>query len=163
MNKRIIIVGPGASGKDYLRKKLESKGYTNCIRYTTRPIRKGEIPGKDYIFISLEDFKNKIDSNYFINYEVFKEDWYYGTSAEDFKKSDLIILNPLSIKSLTEKDRKASLIFYIDCPKEIRYSRLLTRNDSDDALRRIEYDEKDFSDFSDYDIKINNFSINEFN
>jgi guanylate kinase len=163
MSKRIILVGPGASGKDYLRKILETKGYRHSISHTTRPIRKGEKNGVDYHFISKNDFLCKIEDGYFYEYNVFLEDWYYGTSIEEFNKSDLLILTPSGIKNLTPEHRKESLVIYLDCDQKIRFKRLFERKDSDDARRRFNADLKDFKNFSDYDLKIDKFHGNELN
>ena len=50
MKGKIIIVGPGGSGKDFLRKKMVEKGFSYGISFTSRPPRKGEEEGKDYFF-----------------------------------------------------------------------------------------------------------------
>ena len=70
MNKGNLIVlsGPSGVGKGTVLKKL-LKDYTDIeysISATTRPARKGEIDGKDYFFLSLEEFFQKVDNNQFI-------------------------------------------------------------------------------------------------
>lgn len=58
MGKIFCVMGKSATGKDTIYKKLlqrEELNLERVIPYTTRPIRDGEIPGKDYHFISLED------------------------------------------------------------------------------------------------------------
>ena len=50
---------------------------------------------------------------------------------------------------------ESSLIIYLDIPKYIRVDRLADRNMPGDTLtRRLEADELDFKDFTDYDLKI---------
>ena len=63
MHKRIILVAKGAGGKDHLRKRFEKQGFTYAVSYTTRPPREGEVDGKDYIFISEDEFLNMIANN----------------------------------------------------------------------------------------------------
>jgi guanylate kinase len=45
MNKRVIIVGKGGSGKDHLRKSLSEIGYNYCVSHTSRPPRQDEENG----------------------------------------------------------------------------------------------------------------------
>jgi guanylate kinase len=150
--KRIIISGKGGSGKDYLRKIMEGFGFTYCRSYTTRPIREGEKEGEDYFFIEEKDIpaeKELYESVYF-------NGWFYGTSKKEFKKSNLFIMTPKGISSLKKKDRKDSIVIYIDCDEQSRRSRLLERKDADDVERRIKADEEDFKEFKDFDLVINN-------
>ena len=81
--KRIIIVGKGGSGKDYLRKIFESFGFVYCRSYTTRPIREGEENGKDYFFIEDKDIPKKED----LYESVYFNNWFYGTP-----KSNIYVL-----------------------------------------------------------------------
>ena len=62
MNK-VILIGKAAAGKDHMRKVLEGRGFTYGTSYTTRPPREGEIDGRDYYFISEEDFKHYAKNN----------------------------------------------------------------------------------------------------
>ena len=56
-NKIICVIGKAAVGKDTLvNELLKDNQYRKAISYTTRPKRAGEIDGKDYYFISLEEF-----------------------------------------------------------------------------------------------------------
>jgi len=156
MNK-LILVGKAASGKDHLRKILESRGFTYGISYTTRPPRDGEIDGKDYIFLSNEEFLEKINSSFWYEYVNFNN-WFYGTSNDQFyKSSNLFIMTPKGISHIKPEDRKQCTIIYLDIPIDERRIRLKKRNMPGDTIeRRISADENDFKDFKDYDIKITN-------
>ena len=56
MNKKIILVGKGASGKDYFKDFLLSKGFKTSVSHTSRPRREGEIDGKTYHFVTDKEF-----------------------------------------------------------------------------------------------------------
>ncbi len=161
--KRIILVGKAGSGKDYLRSLLEECGFKFCVAHTSRPIRNGEVNGKDYHFVSLEDAKKMAESDLFYEWNIFNE-WIYGTSKEEFYKSQLFIMTPSGIKKLKPEDREESIIAYIDIDETNRRERLLRRRDADSVNRRIASDEIDFSDFDDYDFKITNpeFTLREY-
>ena len=53
--EKLIIVGHGASGKDYLASELIKLGLKKSITYTTRPKRSGEEDGIIYNFIDILD------------------------------------------------------------------------------------------------------------
>jgi len=151
---RIILCGKAASGKDHMRKLLESRGFRYGVSYTTRPPRVGEINGKDYHFLSVEDFESKACNGFFYEYVTFNG-WYYGTSKEQFfETDDIFIMTPSGIDKLHPEDRLNSFIIFFDIPIEIRRERLNLRSDADSTERRILADEADFANFITYDIKI---------
>jgi guanylate kinase len=155
-NKRTILVGKAASGKDYLRKRFESRGFKYAVTYTTRPPREGEVNGKDYFFISEDESKRLIESGFFYEYVIFNG-WVYGTSVSQFYASDLFIMTPAGISKIKPEDRLNSFIIYVDIDIQTRYDRLLNRDMPGDSVqRRIEADELDFSIFYDYDLRITN-------
>jgi len=152
---RIILVGKAASGKDHMRKQLESKGFKYAISYTTRPPRSNEENGKDYIFISKEEFEDMIKDDLFYEHVSFNG-WYYGTSKRQFYEDDVFIMTPHGLSLVSPEDRKQSIVFFFDIPYDIRKERLSLRSDADTVDRRLEADEKDFSGFTDFDIHITN-------
>lgn len=75
----LVISGPSGAGKGTICKELIKE---NCfwlsVSATTRVPREGEIEGKNYYFLTKEQFKNKIDEQDFLEYaEVYGN--YYGT------------------------------------------------------------------------------------
>jgi guanylate kinase len=156
MNK-IILVGKAAAGKDHMRKVMEGRGFVYGISFTTRPPREDEAHGKDYYFLSVEEFEEKIKEDFWYEYVTFNG-WHYGTSKEQFyNMCNLFIMTPIGVSLIKPEDRSDCTILYIDIPIEVRRERLLNRLMPGDSLdRRIEADENDFRNFTDYDIKINN-------
>jgi guanylate kinase len=156
MNK-VIIVGKAASGKDHMRKKFQGRGFKYGIPYTSRPPREGELEGHDYYFLTRGQFIRKINTNFWYEQSLFNE-WYYGISKDQFKHDcNLFVMSPSGIASIDPIDRKECTVIYLDIPMEERRSRLETRLMPGDSLdRRIEADENDFADFTNYDIRITN-------
>jgi guanylate kinase len=155
-HKRTILVGKATSGKDYLRKRFESRGLKYAVSYTTRPPREGEVNGKDYFFITEDESKKLIESGFFYEYVIFNG-WVYGTSISQFYTDDLFIMTPAGISKIKPEDRHTSFIIYMDIDIQTRYDRLLNRDMPGDSVqRRIEADELDFSTFNDYDLRIKN-------
>jgi guanylate kinase len=156
MNK-VILIGKAASGKDHMRKVLEGRGFNYGTSYTTRPPRNGEIDGEDYFFLSDEDFAKMDDEDQWYEYVQFNG-WMYGTTKKQFLENcNLFIMTPIGISFIDPVDRKNCTIIYLDIPSDIRLSRLYDRDDSEDKIeRRMKADEKDFENFTNYDIVINN-------
>jgi len=78
-----VLSAPAGTGKTTLVKMLQNEfpciiGSISC---TTRAPRSGEVPGKDYHFISQEEFAGKIKNGDFLEYATVFEN-YYGTSKE---------------------------------------------------------------------------------
>ena len=156
MHKRIILVGRAASGKDFIRKKLENRGFRYAVSYTTRPPREGEIDGVDYIFISPQLALNMIKNDEFYEYVEFNG-WIYGTSRDQFDQDDVFIMTPSGLAHLSEDARKQSFVIFIDIAEDIRRERMSLRNMPGDSVeRRLEADRIDFENFTNYDIKITN-------
>lgn len=85
MNRRgvlFILSAPSGAGKStagsLVRKRLPDMAYS--VSLTTRPPRSGEIEGKDYHFVSREDFEKRVASGEMAEHaEIFGN--LYGTSA----------------------------------------------------------------------------------
>ena len=77
-----ILSSPSGAGKTTLVKKIsKNRNYIVSISHTTRPPRPSEKNGKDYFFISKNNFKKLIKKKEFLEHaKVF--DNYYGSSKE---------------------------------------------------------------------------------
>ena len=97
--------------------------------------------------------------NEFVEYQKFNG-WYYGITKEEFERCDVMILNAEAVDLLTEEYRDRCFVTYIDIPIEVRRSRIVERNDPDDNFeRRIQADEDQFRNFSDFDCRITNHNF----
>ena len=76
----IVLSSPSGAGKTTLVKKIsKNKNYFVSVSHTTRPPRPNEKKGKDYYFISKNNFKKLIKKGEFLEHaNVF--DNYYGSS-----------------------------------------------------------------------------------
>ena len=81
-----VISGPSGSGKSTLsREAVRRTGASLSLSATTRPPGQTEVDGEDYMFISKEEFIEKINQNEFLEYaEVFGH--YYGTPAPQVRQ-----------------------------------------------------------------------------
>jgi guanylate kinase len=164
-SEKLIILGKSGSGKDFLTKKLIEKGLKPCLKWTTRPMRMGEEQGITYNYVTKEEFLDSISKSEFITYQTFivtpinseSQTWYYGITKESFDSSQIFIMTPGEYNSIdfTKEQRKGCFVVYLDIDRAIRESRLHNREDKNDSIkRRLDSDEIDFKDFSDYDLKV---------
>ena len=74
-----LVSGPSGSGKTTLCRRLASEGLAQyAVSATTRDPREGEVNGTAYHFLSIEEFKSKVDNDDFIEYANVHGN-YYGT------------------------------------------------------------------------------------
>ncbi len=91
MNKGKLLVfsAPSGSGKTTIVKHLLEQEDLNLefsISAATREARDEEVNGKDYYFISLEDFKKHIKAEDFIEWEEVYRDNFYGTLKSEVER-----------------------------------------------------------------------------
>jgi len=156
IDSKIILVGAGASGKDFLRKRFQDRGFKFAVTHVTRPIRPTEENGIDCHFVSKDEFTEMILEGQLIEYNIHNG-WYYGTSVATFEECDVFTMTPSGLSQLSKGDRARSFVIYLDIPEEIRRSRLDSRvMPGDTTERRLATDMVDFSNFTDYDLRIVN-------
>lgn len=159
--QRIILVGPGGSGKDYLARLLEAEGYKKAVSCTTRPMRMGETDGVEYHFTNEDDFRRRIANDEFREWYSFGTyNWLYGTLEVDFQKADLFIMSPPVLPTLGD-ELKDFVVVYLNIPESVRRTRLELRADADSVDRRLQTDADDFRNFSAFNVEVTdpNFSI----
>jgi guanylate kinase len=155
--KRIIIVGPGGSGKDHLAKLMVPRGYRRAVSCTTRPPRKGETDGVEYHFITDREFRSRIDAELFREWYSFGVDnWLYGTLETEFQKADLFIMSPPVLETIGQETLDESVVVFLDIPVEIRRQRLEARADADSVERRLLADAADFEGFAAFNVRVTN-------
>ncbi|WP_274474166.1 guanylate kinase [Mangrovimonas aestuarii] len=87
--KLIVFSAPSGSGKTTIVKHLLGKKEFNLefsISAASREKRPNEEHGKDYYFLSLEEFKNKIKNDEFLEWEEVYRDNFYGTLKSEVER-----------------------------------------------------------------------------
>lgn len=86
--KLIIFSAPSGSGKTTIVKHLLQQDFSLefSISATSRPPRGTEEHGKDYYFLSADDFRAKIDADDFLEWEEVYTDRYYGTLKSEVER-----------------------------------------------------------------------------
>ncbi|PVX52638.1 guanylate kinase [Balneicella halophila] len=124
MNKQgklIICSAPSGSGKTTLVQHLLSLNFdlVFSVSATTRAPRGLEVHGKDYYFLSVEDFKNKIEQDAFVEWEEVYEGIFYGTLKAEVNRLleegknvifDVDVLGGLNLKKYYKENALALFI-----------------------------------------------------
>lgn len=84
----IIFSAPSGAGKTTLVHHLLSKkfGLQFSVSAATREQREGETEGKDYYFLSVQEFKEKIARKEFVEWEEVYTDNFYGTLRSEVER-----------------------------------------------------------------------------
>jgi guanylate kinase len=134
-----VVSAPSGAGKTTIIRELfkTHPELVFSISATTRKKRPSEVDGKDYHYISLEEFNRKKELGEFAEFEEVHGN-YYGTlksEIEPFLNSsrhlvfDLDVKGALSIKKLYPD----AVMIFIDVPEEILLERLKNRNTETEA------------------------------
>lgn len=88
MNKLLIFAAPSGAGKTTIVRHLLGK-YPNLsfsVSATTRARRSYETDGTDYYFISVEEFRGRIEAKAFAEWEEVYEGQFYGTLHSEIER-----------------------------------------------------------------------------
>lgn len=155
----IILVGASASGKTEIAKLLIDKfKYKKTVTTTTRSLRKGEIAGVSYHFVSKEEFKRLMEADAFVE-TAFYQNECYGTQKKDLCKEGVIILEPNGANFLIAYLEDNAFVVLIESSKKIRKKRMIKRGDSPEEIkRRLKKDDKHFAknNLNKIDLLLNN-------
>lgn len=170
--KLIIIAAPSGAGKTtvvkYVLQQFAELSFS--VSATTRNIREGETNGKDYYFLSEQEFKNRIANDEFVEWEMVYVGKYYGTLKSELQRVwnnnqhiifDVDVEGGLHIKN---KYPNNSLSIFINPPSLVVLKQRLTdRNtESVESLHeRISKAEHELSFASQFDVVITNDDLQE--
>ena len=86
--KLVIISAPSGAGKTTIVNHLLTSGLNLdfSISATTRPRRGKEIDGKDYFFLTVPEFKKKIENDEFVEWEEVYMNHFYGTLKSELNR-----------------------------------------------------------------------------
>ena len=163
MGKIICLMGKSSTGKDTIFRELMRKEELHLKRivpYTTRPVRAGEVQGKQYFFVDEEEFQNLYESGRVVEERVYHTChglWRYFTVDDgriDLKKDDYLVIGTLEsfVKSREYFGEDKLIPVLIELDDGERLQRALDREKSQDhpkyeeMCRRFLADSEDFSE-----------------
>lgn len=173
MNKKgllIIYSGFSGVGKGTIMKEMlkQEKNFRLSVSATTRSPRPGEENGREYYFISKDEFETMIENNEFFEYAQYSDN-YYGTPkkpVEEMLEQGLDVFLEIEVQGglqMMEKRPDALSIFIVPPSIEELESRLRGRNtESEEVIQKrlsaVEY-EKQF--VSKYNVTVMNDKVSD--
>ncbi|MBL7794491.1 MAG: guanylate kinase [Saprospiraceae bacterium] len=146
MNKLLIITAPSGAGKTTIMRHLLDRfdRLAFSISATTRNRRPHEVDGRDYYFISIDQFKQKIVKDAFVEWQEVYENQYYGTLKTEVERLwaqgkaivfDIDVKGALNLKNAYPQQ---SLSVFVKPPsREALLERLSARRtETDESLRK---------------------------
>ena len=167
-----VIAAPSGAGKTSIVKAVlkKNRDLIFSVSATTRMKRDSETEGKDYFFLSREEFFEKISQGEFVEYEKLFDDNYYGTlkSFVEDKLSknknvifDIDVKGALSLNSIYED--KAILIFVKPPGKSALKHRLIHRATEDlkQIQKRIERFDSEMDEINEFNYVVENDNLQD--
>ena len=164
-----IFSSPSGAGKTTLVKLVEKKeNFFISVSHTTRKPRSNEVHGKDYYFVSDNEFKELIKKEEFLEHaKVFNN--YYGTLKRPVMEklnqgqNVLFDIDWQGAKQIKDKKIKFKIIsiFVLPPSKQVLYNRLTNRDMKDKliASERMKEFYKDVKHWVDYDFVVINDNL----
>lgn len=170
--KLIIFSAPSGAGKTSIVKRLLNRDLNLefSISACSREKRNSEIHGQDYYFLTVEDFKRKIDNDEFVEWEEVYPNHFYGTLKSEVERirnkgSNLIfdvdVFGGLNLKKIYKEDALA--IFVMPPSLQDLEKRLINRSsEEEDKIRlRVAKAEAEINYASHFDKIISNLDLDE--
>lgn len=167
----IIISGTTCAGKGTVIKELltRDKNLYLSISYTSRPMRGKEQNGKDYYFVTPEEFEAKIKNNEFLEYAQVQYGCYYGTPKKEIETKlnaglDVILeIDVLGAKQIKEQFPETILIFIMAPSMEIVKERIKARNteDADQIIKRFRRSYQEINEINKYNYVVINDNLED--
>lgn len=163
----LIISAPSGTGKSTVCRKLLERDRT--LRYSvscsTRAPRPGEVDGKHYHFLTLEEFKKRIRSGEFLEWAVVHGN-YYGTPKrfiERESESGRVVVLDVDVQgaaSIKKRAKHVVTVFLLPPSWESLKERLRARKDARESVEtRLANARKELTHAEDYDYLVVNDSL----
>lgn len=169
--KLIVFTAPSGAGKTTIVRHLlaKYKELAFSVSATTRAARSHELQGKDYYFLSLKEWNQKIKEGDFLEWEEVYTEQYYGTLKSEIERLWGLgkhVLFDIDVKGATNIKKvygdKAVTIFVKPPSPEILFSRLRNRQTEDEASlkKRIARAAEELTYEKNFDVVLLNDDLN---
>lgn len=152
MDKKIVtITGISCSGKSFLASYANNNdsGFKEAVSTTTRPRRTGEVHGREYYFVSKEEFESLSNKNQLLERNLFADN-FYGLSIKGlndvYEKNlvPIVVIDPNGARNLRIRGNELGIQvynIYINCSVKLSIQRWLERSklDSESGNPNVDY------------------------
>jgi guanylate kinase len=137
----LVVTGPSGVGKGTLINRLLERvpGLTLSVSATTRPPRPGEADGRDYHFLSEEEFEKRLLRNEFLEHAMYAGNHYGTPRSEIDRASDGLVLEieVEGARQVRERLPEALQVFIAPPSPQALRERLIGRGtDSEEQMER---------------------------
>jgi guanylate kinase len=159
-----ILSGPTGTGKTTLVRRLtaEFPSVVMSVSFTTRKPREGEVPGRDYVFLTEDQFKEHIAHEDFLEHVCLYGD-YYGTSRSwvaqrrQERKHVFLVIDTQGARALQSVYPHVSIFIAPPSIDELRRRLMSRRTESEEQLRkRLDWAEHEMQQQQNYEYVIVN-------
>jgi guanylate kinase len=166
----IVVSAPSGTGKTTVCAKLleQMPALSRSVSFTTRPLRKDEQQGRDYYFVTKEEFADERGKGRFVEWAKV-HGYLYGTPRDVLEKrvktgrDTILVIDVQGARSVKEAFADAVLIFLL--PPSLaeleRRLRLRSSGSREDVNLRLRSAAAEFSCFRTYDYLVVNDNIDE--
>jgi len=166
-----IISAPSGSGKSTLVAKLLKlvPNLEFSISYTTRQPRGSEQNGREYFFVSRDDFQRMIDADEFLEHAVLYGIDYYGTARTVLRQAErkgrdvLLDIDVQGAKQIKQRLPEAVSIFILPPDRKTLEWRLRHRGEDNDQViqRRLDTARREIENYDKYNYILINDDLQE--
>jgi guanylate kinase len=163
-----VVTGPSGAGKNSVIDRVMARlpGLVYSVSYTSRPRRPTEVAGEDYVFVSQEQFVQRIEDGDFLEHVTYLDD-HYGTSKsqiEGFVSDGLDVILNIEVKGAKTLQQigmghiKVLYVFLTPSSTKELESRLRKRNTEDELKieRRLEVAKQEMLELPCFDFLVIN-------
>ncbi|MFH1908295.1 MAG: guanylate kinase [Chloroflexota bacterium] len=161
----IVLSGPSGVGKDTVLQRMKERNmpFHFVITATTRPKRENEVHGKDYFFVSKDEFAHMIEADELLEYAIVYND-YKGIPKQQVREAlasgqDVVMrIDVQGAATLRKLAAQALLIFLTTASEEEMVSRLKARKseNSDGLALRIATARQELKRIAEFDYVVVN-------
>ena len=165
----IVISGPSGAGKGTINGELlkRNSNLWMSTSMTTRAPRGNEQNGKEYFFVTKEEFEERIKNDQFLEYAIVHNEKYYGTPKDKIYyklNSGIDVILEIDIQGALEIQNKISdalFIFIMPPSMKILKERLTNRGteSEDKILERFKTAYKEINEFAKYNYVVVNDEV----
>lgn len=157
----VCIIGGSGSGKSTLEDEIIiHDGFSKAISTTTRSKRNGEHDGREYHFVSTDEFKLLAENNKLLESVEFAGN-HYGLTRDEFNKNDdhlVFVVEPNGFMQISKFIKENALnitpiVVYMDITEKERFKNMVKRGDNPISIQERLKAETIVDDFKTFEIQ----------
>lgn len=150
----LVILGESGSGKTTFQKYIcEKTDMKPVVSIATRPERKNEENGKDYWFVTQDEYNQKLNNNELVESAIYNN-WFYGVTKEEIEDNKVFVATPHGLRVLKKYIKNNKLenqlhitSVYLKVDRVSRLISLLNRDGEENIEESIRRNQTDIGQY----------------